>query len=502
MSVSLIQTKAQFSINDIEFWVGSGPDTAVLVIDFLDQTADSSYAWGYLFDATTNISAETMLIDIDAEEPTLSIATAGGFLNDIMYNSHVGMAASPNYWGTWNGINGGNWTANAGLTEILGNGSWFGCSYTDFTPAIEPGTPHAAYASTWFNMDDVTYWVGTGTDSAVLVVDFVEDLYGEVVTFAWGVAFDGSTTGQDMLNAAATSDQNLNVDMAGGFLNDIIYGSHSGVAATPHYWGTWSGTNLSDWTMNLGISEVVNDGDWFGCSYAAWPARRPFTPFSATDPQAFTADDVVYWEGTGTDSAVVVIEFNDGNPAVAFGYISDGMATAEDALNDLASAHGNLTVGVGGGFLNEIEYDSQVGIGGTNNFYWSTWSGTNAGNWALNAGLGEVLSNGDWFGCSFTDFSPATPPAGTNAASDPAGIFSAELNSDWHVYSADKRLTISLNDDVNGQFRVFNLAGNLIAEQNQMGRTTNIEMTSAANGFYTVQYVNQNGVASKKIALF
>ena len=500
--LNLFQARAQFSTSDIEFWVGSGPDTAVLVIDFLDATEDTSYAWGYLFDAANNVTAETMLSDIDAAEPTLSIVASGGFLNDIIYNGHEGLSASPNYWGTWNGSNGGNWVSNLGLGEVLANGSWFGCSYTDFNPALEPGEPLAAYASTWFTQEDVTFWVGTGSDSAVLVVDFVQPIYGEVVTFAWGVAFDGSTTGEDMLTMVATADANFTVDVSGGFLNDIIHGSYEGIAGMPYYWGTWSGTNLTDWTMNLGIGTTVNNGDWFGCTYDAWVPRRPYAPIAATDPGSFTANDVIHWEGTGSDSAVIVIDFSDGMPAVAFGYLSDGTATAEDALNDLTAAYGGLTVDLTGGFLNSVEYDAQSGIGGTGGFYWGTWSGTNTGNWIPNTGVGEVLSNGDWFGCSFTDFDPATPPTLPNAASAPAGIFSASLDIDWTIYPADKQLNIRMDDATSGTYRVFDLTGNLIAEQPQTGNFTKVDLTGASSAIYTVQFVNEKGATAKRVALF
>ena len=40
--------KSQFSQNDLIYYVGEGPDTAVIVVDFLDATADSCYALGIL----------------------------------------------------------------------------------------------------------------------------------------------------------------------------------------------------------------------------------------------------------------------------------------------------------------------------------------------------------------------------------------------------------------------------------------------------------------------
>ena len=99
--LSSIFTNAQFSSDDIIYYVGEGPDTAVLVIDFLDETVDSSYAWGYLFDATTSKTGGDMLAEISLDEEFLTVALTGGFLADITFNDHEGLMGLPNYWGTW-----------------------------------------------------------------------------------------------------------------------------------------------------------------------------------------------------------------------------------------------------------------------------------------------------------------------------------------------------------------------------------------------------------------
>jgi hypothetical protein len=254
--------------------------------------------------------------------------------------------------------------------------------------------------------------------------------------------------------------------------------------------------------MNFGISTVVNNGDWFGCTYDAWIPRRPFTPFAATNPESFLASDILHWEGMGSDSSVIVIDFNDGNEAVAFGYLSNGMATANQALNDLANAYSSLTVGIGSGFLNDIVYDSQSGIGGTNGYYWGTWSGTNAANWIPNAGLSEVLNNGSWFGCSFTDFEPNTPPTSPNSATTPVGIPSLSIDMNWTIFSSNKQILISLKESDYGRFRIYDIAGNLIIEHPQIGSITNIDMGGLPSAVYMVQYINEEGADTKKVILF
>lgn len=280
---------AQFSTADVLYWVGAGQDSSVLVVDFQNGSFDgSSYAWGFLHDGTA--TGETMLTAIAATDVNFSVNVAGGFLNDITYGVHAGMGGMPDYWSTWSGTGIADLDMNAGISTPLVNGAWFACSYTDFAPPLEPTEPFAAFDPFRFTANDITYWVGAGANSAVLIVDF-QDGSG-TSSYAWGYRFDGTTDGETMLNAIASADATFSADMAGGFLNDIEYGSQQGMGGAPNYWSTWSATNLGNWSMNMGISTVVEDGDLFGCSYTDFfPALRPAYPVPASGTTAIAEQD-------------------------------------------------------------------------------------------------------------------------------------------------------------------------------------------------------------------
>ena len=138
----------------------------------------------------------------------------------------------------------------------------------------------------------------------------------------------------------------------------------------------------------------------------------------------FTMNDIQFWVGTGSDSAVLVVDFQDSTAtsSYAWGYLFNGTATGEDMLNAVAAADPHFTVNNTGGFLNDITYMAHAGIGGTGGFWWSTWTGTSMATLASNLGISEVLSNGEWFGCSFTDFNPAVVPGEPIAAPVPTGV--------------------------------------------------------------------------------
>lgn len=277
-----------------------------------------------------------------------------------------------------------------------------------------------AHAQT-FTAADVLFWVGTGSDSTVLVIDFQDGTNDP--SYAWGWLHNGGTAAQ-MLDAVVAADPNLWADVANGFLSSLTYGDHAGLGGDPDWWSTWSGTSMDDMTMNMGISEELANGSWFALSYTDFePALEPGIPVAAFDPLAFTAADVQFWVGSGPDTTLLVIDFQDGtgNSSFAWGYLHPGGTTAEEMLNDVAAADPRLQVVIPGGFLSDASFDGHEGIGGQPD-WWSTWGATNLGNWTMNMGLATELGNGDLFGLSYTDFSPALRPGIPTAVGIPTGL--------------------------------------------------------------------------------
>lgn len=496
--------KSQFTQSDLIYYVGEGPDTAVIVVDFLDDTPDSSYAWGYLFDAADAVTGGDALNAIVADEEKLDMAIDGGFLSEIHYNAHSGVGGDPDYWGIWSKTADTEWESNDGLAEELANGDWWGCSYTDFDPAITPGEPIPAYESAKYDDSMIQYWVGEGADSAVLVVDFVVGPSGEAMSYAWGYRFDGTTDGETMLNDIAAADVNLTVN-AGPFLNDILFNGLEGLAGDPYYWGTWSGTNLTDWTMNMGISTTINPGDWFGCSYDAWPPRRPFNPISALDSADVTLSDVEFLFGSGENKAVLVIDFNEWLPgeSYTFGYLFDTETiTAQDVMIGLEEAEVfGLEFNLDGGFLNDIVYGAsgEEGIGGSP-YYWSTWSAENVGGWIVNAGITEELSDGDWFGCSYSSWAPATPPSLPEVGFAVWGI-DEETTSQLTLYPnpATTQFVVELTE--NATVKIVDVQGKLVLNQNYQSGLNTIDISGLEKGVYIVTATVNNKVAQQKLVI-
>ncbi|MDZ4743608.1 MAG: hypothetical protein SGI98_09350 [Verrucomicrobiota bacterium] len=103
--VSALSVKAQVtSFSDINYWVGSGTNQSVLVIDWKDGKAPQSIAWGYQWNGST--TKENMLTDIVAADTKLYMnASPSGF----------GLAL----YGLGYDVNGGGFATTAGTSFDL-----------------------------------------------------------------------------------------------------------------------------------------------------------------------------------------------------------------------------------------------------------------------------------------------------------------------------------------------------------------------------------------------
>lgn len=332
---------AQFNSADVDYWVGSGSNTALLVVDFHDNSWDSCYAWGYRYDGIK--TGEDILNDVAAADPNLDVAIAG-FLNDITYGSHAGIGSNPAWWGTYTGTDVGSLAQNGGITDTLVNGEWFACSYTDFSPEVLPGGPITAFEPVMIDDVAIDFWVGSGNETSVLIVDFLDG--SGASSFAWGYRHDGTKTGEDMLNDVAAADASLNVGIA-GFLNDITYSTYAGIGSNPSWWGTWTATNFGNWEMNAGITAAIVDGEMFACSYTDFaPAIRPGTPEVAVRVNENVQATIAVFPQPANDVLNIVLETAAAQPIRLFDMT--GKLVLEASSTDAnAIGTGNTVVYIG-----------------------------------------------------------------------------------------------------------------------------------------------------------
>lgn len=272
---------AQFTSDDVEFYVGEGDQTAYMVIDFKDGTDDRSYAWGFRYNTNDAPTMVDILEGIANEEPGFEVDHAGGaYLNDIIYNSHSGIDSDPDWWSIWQGTSSETFGTNGGIGVTVENEMWYGCSYGITNPTAEaPVTPIPAYSSLWLNHDDIENWIGSGSNQSLVLVDFGTTTNEVKDSFVFGIQYDGSLSAEEALEMIENHTDYFSFNATSTAVTEVQLGDYSSGNASDEQWKHFTGTNLSNWQTATDLSEIQLNGEaWFGLSFSD---RRPFTPQEA-----------------------------------------------------------------------------------------------------------------------------------------------------------------------------------------------------------------------------
>lgn len=138
-----------------------------------------------------------------------------------------------------------------------------------------------ARKSVTFSASDVQYWVGTGSNSAVVIIGWDDNPNGNFA-LVWGVHWNGSETAANMLDTIATYDERTTyTGISSGFMTGFYYNDGNLV----------SGSSASYWcyTINGGYagaygSQAMADGDVMEISSSCMFSLTTATV--ATDPNA------------------------------------------------------------------------------------------------------------------------------------------------------------------------------------------------------------------------
>lgn len=272
---------AQFTENDIKFWVGTGSKKAYFIADFNDNNSPKSYAWGYRFDAN-NLKAEDMINAIISAEPKMEADIPSGFLYSFKYNHHA--PSTDDSWITWTGLSAGNMSnQNNGVGyTTLKDGLWFGIKYGLDDMSIPPSTPAPAYSSQWYTSSQITNWIGTGTNKSLVVVDFGTDSSnGNAHSFVFGIRYNGTLTAEQALQLIQSQTSYFNFTSANNQVSTLSLNSFTGNTSGSGSWKVYKGKDLSSWQKKSNLSQIqLGNNDWLGLSFGE---RRPFTPTEAAN---------------------------------------------------------------------------------------------------------------------------------------------------------------------------------------------------------------------------
>ena len=415
--------------NDVQFWVGSGSNSTVVAIGWDDD--DASYTptvviWGVRWNG--NIYLLDALDSIAAYDSRFTYTFGGGMLNTVDYNDPVaGIHLSPSAMWNCNSYGGAYGSTLLSTTHLRISEST--CSNYNFTGisniiyAEDPNAPEDAL----IDFADILYWVGSGTDSAALIVNFgIPD-----TAFAWGYLFNGTATVQQMTDAITAADPRFTVVGQPSLYpqGDIFFVLSNGDtlslsgrdADNPYnYWEA----NINGDVSYTGAGQVLVNGDVFKygdqrapsrvcveemdyggvvyCMRAAWtkaptPVSEPDTTpdIPVPDDATIAASDILFWVGHGSNEVVMAVNWAD--TALAWGYrFNTETVTAQQMMDDIAATDPRFSY-VGSGYINDINYiDTAAGMTDTlgiapGNWWWSLLN--HVGGW----GLSDVLHDGDFY---------------------------------------------------------------------------------------------------------
>jgi len=272
-----------FTFDDIKCWVGNGTNQCAVVVDFNDgEDGNRSFAWGYRWNGNAPSVTEIMN-EITANDPRLKMFASqseyGSFIDAFAYDADGDGGTFERVWNantyaydfvksddddifpslvsnsgvdaeTGNYIyTGTSWMLLAGTESCFEsvsfaetpdgadltnpqNGEWVCwriCPYTSIYDSawnpigykcdtVSPYIPVAVARS--FRMDNIRFWLGSGTNECAIVVDF-NDGSVEECSFAWGYRWNGTAPSvRAILDEITAKDQRLKM-----FFHSSEYGS-------------------------------------------------------------------------------------------------------------------------------------------------------------------------------------------------------------------------------------------------------------------------------------
>ena len=245
-----------------------------------------------------------------------------------------------------------------------------------------------------FSASDIQFWTGTGSNQAIVILDWDDDPMGNNIALAWGVRWNGTATATDLLDTMMAYDSRFSYTLNGALMTNMSY--NDGTINPGSSMGGWCYYLNGDWAMYAWPNQMMTDGDviemssscmWTMSSAVAATDPNPSTPENAT----IDASDIVYWVGEGSYEVVFVVNWPD--TALAWGYRFSARSTnLQSVMNDIAAADPRLSFVTGSYGIDDILFVENGDTLRKAAFSW--WEHTLNGN--MSAGLYQQVNDGDF----------------------------------------------------------------------------------------------------------
>ena len=140
-----------------------------------------------------------------------------------------------------------------------------------------------------FSEDDIEFWVGTGSNTSMVIIAWDDNYAGDDFALVWGVRWSGNVTALDLVDSIATHDSRLTYDFSTAqgshLMLDISYNDGVLVGNSPSGWCYYLN---NAWAQNAYDGQPITDGDIIeisaNCMFTMTDAMPATDPNPHTDP--------------------------------------------------------------------------------------------------------------------------------------------------------------------------------------------------------------------------
>ena len=371
------------------------------------------------------------------------------------------------------------------------------------------------------NANRVKYWVGTGNNEAIMIVNWCDP----DTALAWGFKFsEDSLLVSDMLNAIVAADSRLSITGTSGWLTNLSYTdgtsnfqiapdyvvyNHNGLYADvinaeyffPNDYVKFGGYECAD------VDEVTWGSTW---TTPIVPVEIPGVPVADA---TISASEIQYWVGTGSNEVRFIVDWNSASTATAWGYRFDGESVlVSTILDDIANADPRFSYEGTTSWLADLKY-----FNGTDTLTISpdyvTYNvngsfadaadaqAVHAGDYVkfggwLSAQKGECRwiedpAFGDYWDYAYVWTNPVVPVPNPTSV---ANYDNQKLNVYPNPCTESVRIQTNVNDDV----VLYNLQGAAVMSTVAMDEITTLDVNNLPSGIYFVKSGNKTAKIVKK----
>lgn len=213
--------------------------------------------------------------------------------------------------------------------------------------------------------DEIRFWIGDGDNEVVFIVNWNDP----DTALAWGYRFsDEMVTVKTIMDDIAAADERFTYQADGVMVQNLTF--NNGIldlSLSGQYWLYLVNGTMA---MNYYDTEMVSDGDYVkwgdeSCSTVVGEWNFVWTKdvapvYPLADDATIAAEDILYWIGEGDNEVIFIVNWNNPNVALAWGYRFDGESVVvKDVMDAVAAEDARFAYQESAGFLTNLTYSDE-----------------------------------------------------------------------------------------------------------------------------------------------